>query len=317
MTLRAAASKLGPLVGLALVFGFFFISVWVRTGHNNFATRENLQTIALQSSIVGMATLGMTLIIISGGIDLSTGSVVALSSVGVAALLRIRGWSAFPAAFGGVSIGGLCGLLNGILITQGKVVPFIITLGTSLILRGVAKEIANNGTITPSASALDALLDQSDILPTGAWMLALLALAVSGILHYTRFGRHVFAIGSNEQAARLCGVPISRTKLLVYTAAGVSSGLAGLLQYSRLTIGDPTSALGLELDVIASVVIGGASLSGGEGSIVGSLIGALFMTTIRNGCSLMGWPNNWTEIVAGTIIIVAAGVDRLRHRGAA
>lgn len=316
MSIRSAASKLGPLLGLAVVFAFFFVSVWFRTGHNNFATRVNLQTIALQSSIVGMATLGMSLIIISGGIDLSTGSVVALSSVGVAALLRIKGWSAFPSACGGVAIGGVCGLLNGVLITQGKVVPFIITLGTSLVLRGVAKEIANNGTITPSASALDALLDQSDILPSGAWMLALLALGVSGILRYTRFGRHVVAIGSNEQAARLCGVPISRTKILVYTAAGVSSGLAGLLQYSRLTIGDPTSALGLELDVIAAVVIGGASLSGGEGSIVGSLIGALFMTTIRNGCSLMGWPNNWTEIVAGTIIIVAAGLDRLRHRRA-
>ncbi|MBI3856863.1 MAG: ABC transporter permease [Planctomycetes bacterium] len=302
------------MLGLLGVFAFFLVAVWIHTGHNNFATRSNLQTIALQSSIVGMATLGMTMIIISGGIDLSMGATVALTSVVVAALLKFRGWPAFPAACGAVLAGGLCGLLNGALVTQLKVVPFIITLGTSLILRGAAKEVTDNGTITPPASALDSLLDKSDVLPSGAWLLALFAAGLSAFLHYTRFGRHVFAIGSNEQAARLCGVPIARTKILIYVVGGLFAGLAGLLQYSRLTIGDPTSAPGLELDVIAAVVIGGGSLAGGEGSIVGSLVGALFMTTIRNGGSLMDWPNNWAEIVAGAIIIAAVALDRLRHR---
>jgi ribose/xylose/arabinose/galactoside ABC-type transport system permease subunit len=314
MSVRALLARIGPLLGLIGVFTFFIIAVWMKTGHNSFATRDNLQTIALQSSIVGMAALGMTMIIISGGIDLSVGASVALTSVVVAVLLKSRGWSAFPAACGAVLAGGLCGLLNGSLITQLKVVPFIITLGSSLILRGAAKEITQNGTITPSASALDSLLDQSGVLPSGVWMLALLAAGVSAILHYTRFGRHIFAIGSNEQAARLCGVPVLRTKILVYAVGGLFAGLAGLLQYSRLTIGDPTSAPGLELDVIAAVVIGGGSLAGGEGSVVGSLIGALFMTAIRNGCSQMEWANNRAEIVAGTIIIVAAALDRLRHR---
>jgi ribose transport system permease protein len=311
---RALLTKLGPLLGLIGVFLYFFIAVWAQTGRNSFATAGNLQTIALQSAIVGMAALGMTIVIISGGIDLSMGSAVALTSVVVAALLKIQGWSAFPAAIGGIVAGGICGLVNGVLVTQLKVVPFIITLGTFLVLRGVAKEVADNATIAPSASALDSLLDQSGVLPSGVWMLAVLAAGVSAVLHYTRFGRHVFAIGSNEQAARLCGVPIARTKILVYVLGGLFAGMAGLLQYSRLTIGDPTSAPGLELDVIAAVVIGGGSLAGGEGSVVGSLVGALMMTMIRNGCSQMGWPNNRTEIVAGAIIVIAVAVDRLRHR---
>jgi ribose transport system permease protein len=314
MSGRAILSKIGPLLGLIGVFIVFLIAVWVKTGHGSFATRDNLQTIALQSAIVGMAALGMTMIIISGGIDLSAGASVALTSVVVAALLKFRGWPAFPAAAGAVLAGGLCGLLSGALVTQLRVVPFIITLGTSLILRGAAKEITDNGTITPPASSLDTLLDQSGLLPSGVWLLALLAAGVSAMLHYTRFGRHIFAIGSNEQAARLCGVPVLRTKILVYAVGGLFAGLAGLLQYSRLTIGDPTSAPGLELDVIAAVVIGGGSLAGGEGSVIGSLLGALFMTTIRNGCSQMEWANNRAEIVAGTIIIVAAALDRLRHR---
>lgn len=314
MSGRGLLQRIGPLLGLAGVTLFFSVAVRVHSGHNGFATRDNVQTIALQSAIVGMAALGMTVIIISGGIDLSMGSTVALTSVVVATLLKSGGWPAFAAACGGVMAGGLCGMVNGALITSLRVVPFIVTLGTSLVLRGVAKGVADERTINPDSGALDSLLDRSGLLPSGVWLLAALAVAVSAILHATRFGRHVFALGSNESAARLCGVPIARTKILVYAVGGVFAGLAGLLQYSRLTIGDPTSGPGLELDAIAAVVIGGGSLSGGEGSILGSLVGALFMTSIRNGCSQMGWRTWTTEIVAGTIIVVAVALDRLRHR---
>jgi ribose transport system permease protein len=311
---KSILARLGPFLGLTGIFLFFLVAVWNRTGHNIFATPGNLQTIALQSAIVGMAALGMTLIILSGGIDLSIGSTVALTSVVVASLLKLKGWPAFPAACGAVTAGALCGLLNGLLVTKLQVVPFIVTLGTSLILRGAAKGFADERTINPEASALDSLLDVGSVLPSGVWLLALLAVALTLLLKFTRFGRHVFAIGSNESAARLCGVPIARTKIQVYALGGFFAGLAGLFQYSRLTMGDPTSAPGLELDVIAAVVIGGGSLAGGEGSVLGSLVGALFMTTIRNGCSQMGWPNWVTEIVAGVIIIVAVAVDRLRYR---
>jgi len=310
---RELVNRLGPFFGLAGVLGFFFLAVWAKTGRNSYITADNLQTIALQSAIVGTAALGMTMVIISGGIDLSVGSTVALTSVVVAALLKHGGWPALPAALGGVLAGALCGLVNGVLITQLRVVPFIVTLGTYLVLRGAAKGLADNRTINPDPTALDSLLDQTGFLPGGVWMLVVLAAGVFLLLRYTRFGLHLFAIGSNDQAARLCGVPIARTKVFVYTLGGLFAGLAGLLQYSRLTIGDPTSAPGLELDVIAAVVIGGGSLAGGEGSVVGSLVGALIMTAIRSGCSQMGWANWLTEIVAGAIIVIAAALDRLRH----
>jgi len=314
MSARSLAARLGPLLGLLGVFLFFLIAVRSRTGLNLFATPGNLQTIALQSAIVGMAALGMTLIILAGGIDLSMGSTVALTSVTVAWLLKSKGWPAFPAACGAVAVGGLCGLLNGVLVTQLKVVPFIVTLGTMLIFRGVAKGLADERTINPEPSALDSLLDLSSVLPAGVWLLAILALVVSLQLHFTRFGRHLTATGSNEAAARLCGVPITLRKIQVYTLGGVFAGIAGLLQYSRLAMGDPTAAPGLELDAITAVVIGGGSLAGGEGHVLGTLVGALFMPMIRNGCSQMGWPNYRTEIVAGAIIIIAVAGDRPRHR---
>ncbi len=314
MNARSIVARLGPLIGLIGIFLFFLIKVWSHTGRNLFATPGNLQTIALQSAIVGMAALGMTMIILAGGIDLSMGSTVALTSVTVAALLKFQGWSPLPAACGAILVGSLCGLINGLLITQLRVVPFIVTLGSLLILRGAAKGLADERTINPEPSSLDSLLDVSSVLPAGVWLLAFLAGGVALLLRYTRFGRHLYAIGSNEAAARLCGVPITRTKIQVYTLGGFFAGIAGLLQYSRLAMGDPTAAPGLELDAITAVVIGGGSLAGGEGSVLGTLIGALFMPIIRNGCSQMGWPNWVTEIVAGGIIIVAVAVDRLRHR---
>ncbi len=314
MNARLWLNRLGPLLVLIAIFLFFWIGIWNRTGRNVFATPGNLQTIALQSAIVGMAGLGMTVVIITGGIDLSMGSTVALCSVTVAALLKFQGWPALPAACGAVVVGGLCGLLNGVLITQLRVVPFIITLGTMQIFRGEAKGVANELTINPAPSSLDSLLDVSSVLPSGVWMLAFLAALVSLLLHYTRFGRHLYATGSNEAAARLCGVPVARVKIQAYVLGGLFAGLAGLLQYSRLAMGDPTSAPGLELDVITAVVIGGGSLSGGEGSVIGTLIGALYMPIIRNGCSQMGWANWQSERIAGVIIILAVAADRWRHR---
>ncbi len=314
MNARAWVVRLGPFLGLIGVFLFFVVAVRIHTGYNSFATTGTLQMIAVQTAIVGVATLGMTMIIISGGIDLSIASTVALTSVIFAALLKFRGWPTFPAACGGILAGGACGLANGILITQLRVVPFIVTLGTSLILRGAAKGLADNKTISPPPSAIDSLLDQGGFLPWGVWILLMLAAGVSALLRYTRFGRHLFAVGSNEQAARLCGVPITRTKIAVYALGGLLGGLSGLFQYTRLTQGDPTAAPGLELDAIAAVVIGGGSLQGGEGTVIGSLIGALIMTTIGRGCAMMGWETYITEIVAGAIIIVAVALDRLRHR---
>jgi ribose transport system permease protein len=304
----------GPLAGLALVFSLFAIA-----GPGSFSSPGNLETIARQTAIVGTAALGMTLVIIAGGIDLSVGSVVALVTVVVAAFLRI-GVSPLVAALAGLAAGALCGVVNGLLITRLRVVPFVVTLGTLLVVRGAAKGIALEQKIDAPLTWLNELLatlppDRSWMLvPPGVWLMIALALATGGLLRYTVLGRHIVAVGSNELTARLCGVPVERVKTIVYACGGGFAGLSGVLQFSRLTVGDPTVAIGLELDVIAAVVIGGGSFSGGEGSVLGTVVGALIMTVIRSGCSQMGLPNWVQEIVTGTIIVLAVALDRLRQR---
>lgn len=287
-----------------------------------FAGRRNLETIARQTTIVGIGALGMTLIIILGGIDLSVGSMVALSTVAVAWMLHRLGsvpWP-FTAALTAVAVCTTCGFLNGLLIAGLRVVPFIVTLGTMLFVRGVAKGLAREQKIDAPETWLNELLASLPperawmFVPVGVWTLIVLAVLVALLLRYTRLGRHTFAIGSNEQTARLCGVAVSRVKLFVYTLGGAFAGLAGVMQFSRLTVGDPTVAVGLELDVIAAVVIGGGSLSGGEGSIAGSIVGALIMSVIRSGCAQLGMPNWVQEIITGMIIVAAVALDRLRHR---
>ncbi|MDW8345184.1 MAG: ABC transporter permease [Verrucomicrobiae bacterium] len=308
--------RLGPVIGLVVVYGLFAL-----IAPESFTTVRNLETIARQTAIVGMAALGMTLIIVMGGIDLSVGSTVALSTVVVAGWLQAGG-SPWGAMVAGVAAGGLVGAVNGVVITRLRVVPFIVTLGSLLVVRGVAKGLAREQKIDAPASWLEELLavlpDEQRwmVVPPGVWLMLALAVVVAVGLRFTRFGKHTIAIGSNEATARLCGVAVERVKTLVYTVGGAFAGLAGVLQFSRLTVGDPTVALGLELDVIAAVVIGGGSLAGGEGSVWGSLVGALIMTVIRSGCSQMGLPNWVQEIVTGGIIVAAVALDRLRHRRA-
>jgi ribose/xylose/arabinose/galactoside ABC-type transport system permease subunit len=310
----ALLNKFGPLLALLAVYAGFALVC-----PESFTSVKNIELIVRQTSIVCVAALGMTFVIISGGIDLSIGSVVALVTVVIATLL-LHGAPPIVAALGGLGLGLLAGAANGMLITKLKVVPFIVTLGTLLIFRGAAKGFANEQKIDAPLSWLNDMLaalkpEQALMLvPSGVWLLVALAILAFIILNYTRFGLHVFAVGSNEQSARLCGINIDRVKLLVYTLSGLMAGVAGLLQFSRLTVGDPTVAVGLELDVIASVVIGGGSLSGGEGSILGTIVGALIMTVVRSGCSQLGLANWVQEIVTGVIIVLAVIVDRLRHR---
>jgi ribose transport system permease protein len=285
---------------------------------------RNLETLARQTTIVGFGALGMTLIIISGGIDLSVGSLVALGTVLIAWFLNLAQgmWIPPAAAILAVLLCGAFGWLNGFLITRLRVVPFIVTLGMMLLARGVAKGVSHEQRVDAPETWLNGLLASLSsgqrwmLVPIGVWLLILAAIAIGLTLRYTRFGRYVFAVGSNELTARLCGVPVEKVKVAIYSLGGIFAGLAGTMQFSRLTVGDPTVAVGLELDVIAAVVIGGGSLSGGEGSVLGSLVGALIMSIIRAGCSQMGLPNWVQEIITGIIIIAAVALDRLRHRKA-
>lgn len=305
---------LGPVAGLAAV-ALLFSALRPAT----FPTAGNLEIMLLQTAVVGTAALGMTMIIALGGIDLSVGSVIALVTVVVARLLE-AGCAPLPAALGGAAAGGLCGLLSGALITGLGLTPFIVTLGLWGALRGAAKGLSAESMVGAPRTWLNDLLSALPaerawlLLPPGVWFLLVLSVLVAGFLRHTRPGRHVFAVGSNEQAARLCGVRTGRVKVLVYGLGGLLAGLAGVLQFSYLTVGDPTTATGLELDVIAAVIIGGASLSGGTGSVAGSLVGALIMTAVGNGCTKMEFPNWVQEIVTGSIILAAVALDRWRRR---
>ena len=299
----------GPFVALLVTYLLF-----VALAPDTFARSQNLVTMARQTVIVAIAAVGMTFVIVHGGIDLSVGSSVALTTVVIATALR-AGSSGVVAAAAGILVASSVGLLVGFLVASLRMAPFIVTLGAMSILRGVAKGLAHEQKIDVDPAGLDALLGSSHgLAPPGVWIALVVAVVGGLVLHTTRFGRNVFAIGSNENAARLCGVSIARTKVLVYVGAAALSGLAGVMEFSTLTVGDPTDSFGLELEAIAAVVIGGASLSGGEGSIAGSMAGACLMTVIRTGGTHVGMPSWVEEILTGVIIVVAVGLDRVRQR---
>ena len=310
MTARSILDRTGTLVGLILVAAIFGALV----GRQFFAP-ANLELMARQTAIVCMAALGMTVVIAAGGIDLSVGSIIALTTVVIALALRADR-APLVAAAAGVAAAAACGLVNGVLITRLRVVPFIVTLGTMLVVRGAAKGLAEERRIEAPITWLNDLLRSETgrlLVPPGIWTLLVVALLIGGLLGYTRFGRHVFAIGSNERMARLCGVAIERTKIAVYTLGAALAGMAGLLQFSKLSVGDPTVAIGLELDVIAAVIIGGGSLSGGRGTVLGTVLGATTMAVIQIGCAQRGFPNWVQQIVTGVIIVLAVALDRWRE----
>lgn len=314
-SVASVIAKLGPFLGLLLVVGLFSIPAETR---EFFLTYHNFKIIFTQTVIVMVGALGMTIIIVSGGIDLSVGSTIAFASV-VGALLTKHGWATGPVVVAVIASGGIIGAVNGAAVAGLRVTPFIITLGTLGIVRGAAQWLADNQTVNYDASPINSWMTTAEpfsrALPAGVWVALALALVTSVLLRRTVFGRHVFAIGSNEATARLCGIPTRRLKIGVYALAGCFFGLAGLFQLSRLRQGDPTVAIGLELDIIAAVIIGGASLNGGVGTVLGSVLGALIMSVLRNGTQQMGWPTNIQQMIIGFVIIAAVFLDQVRRGG--
>ncbi len=311
---RQRIVRLGPFVGLLLVVAFFALA---SGAPERYLSGNNLRVVLAQTVIVAIGAIGMTLVIVGGGIDLSVGSTIALTGVLCASLLR-DGWGPALGVVVAVLTGGLVGLLNAVAITRLRVVPFIATLGMLGVARGTAKWLARQTTVNPPPSWVNDLAVTVPPAPwmlfaSGVWIALALAVLMAFVLRRTVFGRRVFALGSNEAAARACGIDTDRLKLAIYGAAGLFFGLAGVMQMSRLRQGDPTVAAGTELDVIAAVVIGGGSLNGGEGSILGSMVGALVMAFLRNGSQQMGWPTYVQEILIGVIIVAAVALDRWRH----
>lgn len=283
-----------------------------------FLTPDNFELMMRQAIIVGLGAIGMSYVIMTGGIDLSPGSTIALTTVVVALVIKATN---NPVLGIGVSIlvGLIAGLINGILVAKLKVGPFIVTLATMLIFRGAAKGFAGEQTVgsVPDTwievftSALGPT-ERWQLIPKGAWVWVILLILMSVILHRTVFGRNVVAVGSNEKTARLCGINVDGVKIGVYVICGIFAGIAGLMQVSRVGIGDPIIAAGDELKMIAAVVIGGGSLLGGEGNLVGAAIGTLIMTTINMGSTQLGIANWIQEIITGLIIVVAVALDRYR-----
>ncbi len=320
-TLTWVWTVFGPFLGLVLVTLLF---AYLTRATGSFLSVYNWRTIAVQTVIDATAALGMTMIIIAGGIDLSVGSIVALVTVVSALLVRDAGLSLPLAMVAGVLLGGVCGLCNGTLITLLGVVPFIITLGTLKVFRGLAKWLSTSTAVYVPVEAKPwwfgrILATEPEprwlLVSPGVWVLLVLSLFVALALRYSLLGRYLYAIGSNEATARLCGIGVSRVKIAVYTLAGLATGLAGVLQFVYLdATGDPVTADGLELRVIAAVVIGGGSLSGGEGTVLGTLIGCLIMSVLNNGCVHTGIPNPTQDIIIGAIIVAAVALDRFRRK---
>jgi ribose transport system permease protein len=330
---RRVLGSLGPFLALACLWLGFALAVRLVTSAEDgfsdpwaFIAWKNQGLILAQSAIIAIGACGIVMVIVAGGIDLSLGSIIALSGV-VAALAMRAGVDPLLAAAIAVLVGGLAGAVNGALVALTGITPFIITLGTLGVARGLAKGLADNQTINIPASWLDPLMRPFPSASDPAWLHGLpvapgvliavvVAVLTAVVLRRSVFGRHLYAIGSNPAAARLCGIRVRATTIAVYTLAGVLVGLAGLLEMAKLHQGDPTTAVGRELDIIAAAVIGGASLSGGVGTAVGAVVGALIMGVLRNGSQLLEWPTWVQEIIIGVVIVAAVGIDRLRVRRA-
>ncbi|MFN8439305.1 MAG: ABC transporter permease [Caldilineaceae bacterium] len=318
---------------ILLIFIAMFIAMALLT--DAFLSPRNLLNIVRQISVVGLIAIGVTMVIITTGIDLSSGSVLALSAVIVASLAQQPDWH--DAKFPGLQlpvlvpiivallVGAICGWVNGALIAGFRIPPFIATLGMMTIARGFALIYSNR----PVSGLTDTFnyIGQGEIfkvmpvsgqtdmgIPIPILILVVVAVLAHIMLNNTRFGRHIYAIGGNEQAARISGLNVARIKIGVYTIAGLLSGLAGLVLTSRIGSGQAGLGVGYELDAIASAVIGGTSLSGGIGTIWGTMIGALIIGVLNNGLDLLNVSAYWQTIVKGSIIVIAVIIDERKNR---
>jgi ribose transport system permease protein len=298
--------KLGPFVGLIIIIIILSIV------SPNFMTVDNILNVLRQVSINALIAFGMTFVILTGGIDLSVGSILALSSAVTASMLA-SGMDPILAILIGLIAGAIMGAINGFIITKGKVAPFIATLATMTVFRGLTLVYSDGRPITGlSSSELFVLMGKGYVgwIPVPViWMLVTYAILYF-ILKKTTFGRKVYAIGGNEEAAILSGIRANRVKVWIYTLTGLLSALAGIILSSRLNSAQPTAGASYELDAIAAVVLGGTSLSGGRGWIFGTLIGALIIGVLNNGLNIMNVSSFYQQVVKGGVILLAVLLDR-------
>lgn len=315
--------KMAALAGLILLVIFFSVT------NEYFFTSNNIMTVGLQTSTIALIGIGATCVILTGGIDLSTGSVVALSGVAAAMLVN----AGLPVPIGmvlGIFVGGICGLINGVLVTRMKLPPFIATLGMMMVARGVALYVTNAAPVSgmPEAfaelgnGALFKIVEEGANglpkvvfagIPYPVIIMIFITILFTFALTKLKVGRYIYAIGSNEEAARLSGIKTNVVKIYAYVASGLLSGLAGVILASRLVTAQPNGGVAFELDAIASAVVGGTSLMGGVGTIPGTLIGSFIIGVLRNGLNMNGVSSFVQMIVIGLVIIVAVSLDQLRQ----
>lgn len=279
-----------------------------------FRRLDNQLVVVRQFSWIAIIAVGMTMVIITAGIDLSIGSVLALAACSMGKLVE-QGMNVWVGVLVGLAIGGACGLLNGLAITKLKIPPFIATLGMMGMARG-ATFVVTRSTYSILPDALVNSVGRGSWLgvPVPVWIMAAVAIWGSVLLRHTTMGRYIYAIGGNEEAARLSGIRVDRVKLIVYALTGLLAGLGGMVLAARSNTAQPTFGLGSELNVIAAVIVGGTSLMGGEGSVTGTVIGAAILGIIPCALILFFIPADWQYIAVGAVIIIAVALDRLKKR---
>ncbi|KZS43475.1 ABC transporter permease [Paenibacillus glucanolyticus] len=314
-----ALQQVLALASLVVLIVFFTIS------SSNFFQFSNIVGILLSTAVIGVLALGSTFVIITGGIDLSVGTVMTLSGVMTGVCITFWGLPVPVGILGGILTGALCGLLSGTAVAKMKIPPFIATLAMMMIAKGLALIISGAKPVYFNDAESFAEVSQGSVL---GWLIpgldipnAVVIFFVAAIVGYlilskTIIGRYNFALGSNEEATRLSGVNVSFWKIVIYTLTGAFTGLAGVMMASRLNSANPALGAGYELEAIAAVVIGGTSLSGGKGTIIGTVIGALIMSVLTNGLRILSVPQEWQTVVVGFVIILAVYADILRRRKA-
>ena len=299
---------------MSVLLALLLVAAGIAMATPYFLTTDNLMGVFRSFSTTAIMSIGMVMVIITGGIDLSVGSVMGLSGL-VTALAFQNGFPTAVSVSFGLGVGFVFGLVNGLLVTAGRLPPFIATLGTLSIGRGLMYIVTRGVPVTPDTPDIFNMIGQGYVgyVPAPVVIMLLLAVIFSVIMAFTTFGRHVYATGGNQQAAWLSGVNTSRVKLIVYTLSGTISAIAGVVAFSRYLSAEPASGFGVELDVIAAAVIGGASLSGGVGSVQGAIIGAALTGIIANGVVLMNINTYAQQAITGAVILIAVSIDVWRH----
>jgi ribose/xylose/arabinose/galactoside ABC-type transport system permease subunit len=297
-----------------LLTGFLvLIIIYFTTRDSAFLTRENGLNILVNASVIGIVSLGQVLTIISGGFDLSVSGTVPLGSV-VFAILVNRGWGILPAVGGVLAVGAVCGLVNGLLVAKVNINPLIATLGTMSVTGGIALTIADGLQIPFSDPNAGVLAEQSLFgVNNHVWILIALSIAIFLVLRYTVFGRYLYAVGGNREAARLGGIRVSAVTTGVYVSSAMLASLAGAVLASQLLTGSGTVGTGSALLSIAAVILGGASLAGGVGGVPGTLIGVLILGTLANGMAIISVPAFYQTIATGLVLLLAVGVSQARR----